>query len=667
MVFLALLALMIGLLLACAVISGTGNGLFSYQYFGGGKYFVLEYLPIMLGMIVLLWLFQIQIALQRVSLFNAMAYQVPNAINMKLYPTQFLFPAIEHFGCAQTMIGIFMVVAWLIIFTVPLLASAFNVRFYGTPSNGHWMWVAVQPIVGVVLGLYVLLFMATVALMVFLMGIRKKEMTGLMWDPRSIADIITMVADSNIVSDFQGSETWETHEFRNNLWKVMEQPRQTTGATGANRYPYRVGFWTADKSGDSFYAIGQQDRGARSYIEKDGRLLEVNPRASISDLRSQMERRPADFTIRLDIRQEAVRYRYLPWFLNNSAVVGWILIALALLIAWLVVSFLNDAVIQGFLPKVGAASNSVGFSASNFLYSFIPSFIGLVLFLFWFSIDMTLRGLAPMAALSRQDGATAEESLLVDYTARLPFSITLAALANRHYRVAAASLLTLCAAPLPVLAGGCFWTQYYVQSAQVRVAAHTPGYHGLSFFLTLHALSYFLLPARRRALALPHRAQTLAELLSWLYMSPALVDRAFAQPPTKPELVTRLVGPAARHRPSFTNLVSASFTSLRDLRALSPDSDRTTALPKMRREEKERVEEERARAKAKAVQRRRQSVLDPGAIRYAFGIYMGRDGQEHLGIDRLSRGSMEMVVLGPGAGVGRTKSGKHSIFGSCAV
>ena len=33
----------------------------------------------------------------------------------------------------------------------------------------------------------------------------------------------------------------------------------------------------------------------------------------------------------------------------------------------------------------------------------------------------------------------------------------------------------------------------------------------------------------------------------------------------------------------------------------------------------------------------RDSMTDPGATRYGFGIYVGRDGLEHLGIDRVHR------------------------------
>ena len=44
----------------------------------------------------------------------------------------------------------------------------------------------------------------------------------------------------------------------------------------------------------------------------------------------------------------------------------------------------------------------------------------------------------------------------------------------------------------------------------------------------------------------------------------------------------------------------------------------------------------------RAVRRLEQDV----GMRYAFGIFVGRDGKEHLGIDRLQRpGSREMLVV----------------------
>jgi hypothetical protein len=39
------------------------------------------------------------------------------------------------------------------------------------------------------------------------------------------------------------------------------------------------------------------------------------------------------------------------------------------------------------------------------------------------------------------------------------------------------------------------------------------------------------------------------------------------------------------------------------------------------------------------------AAKDGDEHRYGFGIFIGRDGKEHLGIDRLGRRSREMVIL----------------------
>jgi hypothetical protein len=293
-----------------------------------------------------------------------------------------------------------------------------------------------------------------------------------------------------------------------------------------------------------------------------------------------------------------------------------------LLVAFLVVSFVNDAVRLGFLPQVFARTDSGGFSASNFLYSFIPALIANFLFLAFLSLDYSLRVLQPYIALSAKGGATAEASLLVDYACRLPLSVTLAALENRHWQTAVLSFVSLTSATLPVLAGGCFWTQYYGGEDVVRVAAELAGYYALCFFLALYGISLLaLLPGRRRA-ALPHRSNTLSEIISWVYQSPILVDRAFSRPQTKPELVAKLMGTTYAERTwaqSALSLVRPSRNNLRNDEAAEPAlGDKKKG--KGRKSEKH------------------NSYTDPHQIRYGFGIHVGRDGLEHLGIDRVHRG-----------------------------
>jgi hypothetical protein len=588
-IFLCLLML-VGLIFS-AVYSNRndGYGLWDYNTFGDGRYFVFEYLPTLLGMLLLLWLIQIQTALQRLMPFISMAsdsfHQRSEAVFLRLYPTQFLLPKSEHFRAGHPGIGAFFIISWLFTWTIPLLASTFNVRY--DLARSVWRWVAVQGVVWTVVALYIVLLLAMIYLMVFLM----RNPSGLKWDPRSLADVISLLERANNLSDYKGSETFEKGD-----WHLV-----------SNRAD-RIGYWTTtNRPSDVFYGIGEEGGDIRRFSVERGQVKEKRQE------RVDPEPTPGnDFTIRTDIRNPTVRLRFLPWYLKDTSVIAWIVIASVLLIAFLAVSFVNSAVRLGYSPEVAARTGTDGFSASNFLYSFIPALIGNFLFLALLSLDYSLRVLQPYIALSSKGGATAETSLLVDYACRLPFSATLSALENQHFQTAVLSFVSFTSLAIPVLAGGCFWTQYYGSQDTVRVAADLPGYYALCFFLALYTVSLFaLLPGRRRA-ALPHRSNTLAEIISWVYQSPILADRAFARPQTKPELVARLMGSTYAERTWTRSVVSLVRPSKNDLRGEGPV---------------EPVLGEKSRKDA-----------EPGKTRYGFGIHVGRDGLEHLGIDRVRRG-----------------------------
>ncbi|KAF2254734.1 hypothetical protein BU26DRAFT_144373 [Trematosphaeria pertusa] len=605
LLFILLCVLMLIALIFSAVYSNRngGVGLWNYASFGDNRYFVFEYLPTMLGAIIFLWLLQVQIALQRVIPFISMAsgsyHQRSEAIFLQLYPMQFLLPKLEYFRAGHPRVGLCYLIFWLFSWTIPLLASSFNVRY--DVGMRVWRWVAVQGVIWTNVALYILLILALLFLLIFLI----RNETGLKWDPRSLADIITLLERSNMLKDYNGSETFEKKD-----WDCLRGRAD------------KIGYWrTTKRPNDVFYGIGEEGAPTRRYSIEDGRIREKGPERAFPDpSTTQNAQRTGDFSIRMDIRSPTVRLRYLPWYLRDTMVIAWIVIALVLLIAFLVVSFVNSAVRSGFLPQVFARTNSAGFSASNFLYSFVPALIAHFLFLVVLTFDYSFRTLRPYISLASKGGATAEASLLIDYACRLPLSVTLSALDNQHYQTAILSLVSLCSITLPILAGGCFWTQYYPSSDVVRVAADLPGYYALCFFLALYAVSLFvLLPGRHRA-ALPHRSTTLAEIISWVYQSPIVTDRAFNRPQTKPELVTRLMGSAYLERSwaqSLTSLIPPSRDNLR--------GDQDVNEKKRRRGRKDDAEV-------------RTSVLEPGKIKYGFGIHVGRDGLEHLGIDRVRRG-----------------------------
>ena len=160
------------------------------------------------------------------------------------------------------------------------------------------------------------------------------------------------------------------------------------------------------------------------------------------------------------------------------------------------------------------------------------------LFLAWQPIDTYFRAVQPFANLSSTTGASAERTLLASYNASFPGLVTVEALANRDWKVAYVSFISLIAALLPILAGGVFTAQVFGGAQQVRIAASMPGYIALCVFATIYALSYLVIwPTRKRYL--PHDLSTVADLMSFLYASPLLNEGAIRNVRTKPRLVAR--------------------------------------------------------------------------------------------------------------------------------
>ncbi|KAL9579854.1 MAG: hypothetical protein Q9212_004851 [Teloschistes hypoglaucus] len=414
-----------------------------------------------------------------------------------------------------------------------------------------WRWTAVQPIGWTLLAIYLLLVLA-LALLIFKL---KRSPSGLHWDPRSLADLLVLFQRSNALSDFYGSEA------------------KTSTSPVAPPKKYTLRYWIAgNRSSEIFHGVEESQaalpdmRAHRVSHEKQSHTLDLESQRPL--MVSTLD------SLQKDVHSPLVRSRWLPWFLKDTFVVAWIVVAVVLMLALVVVSFVNRAVIRGFTPKLPSPTTSQGFSPADFLYSFIPSTIGMILFLLWQPIDMYFRALEPFAQLGGSTrGSPADESLLLDYPACLPIEVTVKAALAGHYKVAWISCMSLLSATLPLLSGGVFTAQYFIPSQQVRVAADKAGYYALVVFIVMYALSFLIIwPTKKRRL--PHDVRTLGQVLSFVYQSRLLNDATFWQPRSKTDLVTRLLG-------------------------------RLTG--------------------------------DKGSSRYAFGVYMGRDGREHLGIDRLHR------------------------------
>jgi hypothetical protein len=245
---------------------------------------------------------------------------------------------------------------------------------------------------------------------------------------------------------------------------------------------------------------------------------------------------------------EQIRFRYIPWYLRDTFIIFWSVAAFILVVALIIVSFLpSTAIRRGFTPQVSPVPNAQGFSPANFLYSFIPSILGLLLYLFFQPLDMSLRQLQPWAELGKHTGSLAELSLLSDYTARSPLGCAWSALSVGHYRVAMLSLLSFLFVLLPVLTGGLFFA-LTTPSDEVRMIPNLPAFYILLAILMLYLLGLLLLIPNRRLLHLPHAINCLAEIFSFVYNSQMLDDAAFRAPRTQADLVTRLMSVRAGGR-----------------------------------------------------------------------------------------------------------------------
>lgn len=601
-IFLFLVLAYLACLLFCAIWSLLHTGLCNYGTFGDVRYFVFQYLPTLLGIFLFFWLVQIEVAVYRITPFIAMASESlrsrERGATLLLYPKGFVLPYIGHFRAGQPLVGVFMLVAWLQIWTIPLLASSFNVYFDGNPDTGRWRWIATQGAIWTVIALYLFLAVALVLLMAYLKA--GKRMTGLQWDPRSLADLVVLLERSN----------------------ALDAEAEINGSA-------QLGYWrTSARPNDVFHTFGIAEKSARRYSLEDGRIRE---KPQVAPPTSRFSADPEQDVERGEQRHSREKMlprsgsdddasslrsgKALPWFLHPSMAALWAIIAIVLLLAFLIVSYLpTTRISRGFAPDVPAPVNTLGFSSTNFLYSFVPAVLGTLCLLFWLDIDYAYRRLRALEALAAEDGELAERSLLLSYVADLPGFVTASALANKHWRVALLTLTTLIATTLPILGGGVFWAQFYVPTQRIRISTHMPGYYALTIFCVLYALSYLLIfPSRSLRHAThtisPGTATTFASITDLVHQSRILDDVAFHSPSSKTDLVTRLLSAPPGARINQHDDAAVSKVSLAD--------------------------SVRGFGRARLMALGGLGVME--VPRYSLGRYGGRDGAEYVGLDRVRK------------------------------
>lgn len=512
LILMILSILMVAALIFSAIYSDKNNGLTPYPgSIYSGQYFVFRILPQLLGAIILIYAQSIVIASFRILPFCAMADDVPQkrsrALFQRLYPKSFLWPQMT----GPWQVKVFGFVTWLLNFTIPLQSVAFTCILV----SSSWVWAAVPGVVWTLVALYLLLLLSTAALMAFWF----RRWTGLVYDIRSIGGLVPLLYRSNTLESYEGMDLAEGGEsFKKQL---------------QHRHFDRLGYWQAegDQSGAAWYTIGT------SAADQDIRQHTI---FNVTEKRISFGHSDGSRFVDVHADWYQIRHRYLPWSLRSMTLVAFFGTAVVLLLALLIVSFLPQTRIdRGFYPLLSAKPSKGAFSPANFLYGFLPSLLGMILFLLFQSLDLSLRILQPWGDLSNQDGSKARASVLADYAACLPLQSTWKAASNCHWRVAVMSLTAVIFLIIPVLAGGLFMALTNAKN-EVRMFPNMPVFGVLLAFLFLYVGCLSLMLPHRQQFRLPHPVTNLAEIISFCTARETYQDEAFRDVKSRGDLEGRL-------------------------------------------------------------------------------------------------------------------------------
>ncbi|KXJ94098.1 hypothetical protein Micbo1qcDRAFT_231662 [Microdochium bolleyi] len=494
---------MIAALMFCAIYSRTQNGLWSYSgNLNNGDYFVFRILPQLLGAVVLVYSQCVTSVAFRIMPFAQLASDDARvrerAVFQPMYLKSFLLPKVMR-DWKMTVIA---VNTWLLNLTIPLLSSIFTVIL----KDGQWTWATGQAVTWTLVVLYAISTLSTL----FMQFTWRRKRTGLRdgWDLRSLADFILLAAQSNSASKYRSTEVMATRDRMRDWFSGKDIER--------------LGFWNAPESSDPWYGLGVEET---IVDEKMSARLWARGQGDSMSVASGVSGMPI---------AQAVRSRYLPWCLRSGQVVSAALAATVLAVVLIAVSSAKLTSIRlGFLPTVPAGADRDIFSAANFLWTFVPSLLGMILFLAFQSFDLELRILTAWGELARQDGSRAETSLLLDYAAAsMPWEATLKAIKNKHWRVAFVSFVAPGFILIPVLAGGMFIALTVSSSdPEVRMFPQMIAFGIFLGLLALYAVAFACLVPNRKQFRLPHAVSSLAEVLSFCSNHEIRNDTAFADFP----------------------------------------------------------------------------------------------------------------------------------------
>jgi hypothetical protein len=510
LILMVMCILMIAALVLSAVYTDKNNGLTPYPgSIYSGQYFVFRILPQMLAAIILVYAQAIVTTSLRILPFATLAKETGQerrlAMFQSLYPKSLLWPQLA----GPWQFKVFSTAAWLTLFTIPLQSAAFTCIYV----NGEWVWGAVQGVAWALAVIYMLLLLSTGALMSYWF----RQWTGLLWDVRSIADLVPLLSRSNTMSTYRNGH--------------FSQGNQDAGMEIRDRWFDRLGYWQAESSpaGGIWYAIGTS---ATPYNQATHETHHAVAKRASYD--------PSFDSRDMNLESQA-GHKHLPWCLRTGTIAAVVGVTGALLLAILILCFLPQTRLDaGFRPLLPSKPDAASFSPANFLYSFLPSLLGMLLFLLFQSLDQALRVLQPWGELRNADGSVAHRSILLDYAACLPFQATVKAAKNGHLRVAAVSLFGVLSILIPILAGGVFMALASRSDGEVRMFPNIPVLGVLLAFLFLYVGAWSLALPRRAQFRLPHAVNSVAGLVDLCAAEELCHDPAFQAVRSRRDLEVRL-------------------------------------------------------------------------------------------------------------------------------
>ncbi|PHH68621.1 hypothetical protein CDD82_406 [Ophiocordyceps australis] len=473
-----------------------------------GQYFAFRILPQLIASFILLFAQNIVTASLRTLPFTLMAREDPRdrylALFARLYPQSFLCPQLV----GPWQLRLFNLATWLAILTVPLQSAAFTCIYV----QDRWIWAPSQGVMWALVALYLALLLSAA----MLMGFWFRQWTGLRWDIRSIAHLIPLLNRTNTLRSYipRGHFDPET---------------KNTQAEMRSRWFDRLGYWQTEglSTGGLWHGIGTS---AMPPDHEPVLSREHAKRGSSHDSLGSEAFTPLDNHWG----------DYIPWCLRDAPLLSLAVVTSTLLLALLVVSFLPRTRLEaGFVPRLSAKPNQAAFSPANFVFSFVPSLIGMLLFLIFQKLDQSLRILQPWAELSKVDGASARCSILADYAACLPLQATLRALGNGHWRLAITSLMSDLFVFIPILAGGLFMALTAADD-KVRMFPNMPVFGILLTFLLLYVVCVLMFVPRRHQLLLPHSVTSVAAIIGLCSADDFIRDSAFRAVRSRGDVEARL-------------------------------------------------------------------------------------------------------------------------------